>query len=152
MNTSYFCTLIVPFAVLLSGCSIYQAANAPSPVDYKRVQMGLTRTETMSILGIPKLTENKGDQKIDTFEFLDGVHGASKARVLLYLAGDVFTAGLAEVIFTPLEANAFDGKRCRGIVSYNANNHVNGYELLDSDGGSLWVSGSISSPVTPSKP
>lgn len=132
---------VIGCGVLLCGCSIYEAAHAPPSVDYKKVNVGLTRAETISILGIPKLTDNKEKQKTDTFEFLDGIHGASKARIILYLAGDIFTAGLSELIFWPIEANAFDGKQCRGTVSYNANDRVTGYNILDSDGDRLWVSG-----------
>jgi len=131
---------VIGCGVLLCGCSIYEAAHAPSPVDYKRVQVNATRAETISILGIPKLTDNKGNQKVDTFEFLDGLHPASKGRIILYLAGDIFTAGLAELIFWPLEANAFDGKQCRGTVSYNTDDRVSSYNLLDSKGTALWVS------------
>ena len=101
-------------------------------------------------MGVPKLTENKGDQRIDTFEFVDGLHGASKLRILFYVAGDLFTAGLAEVIFWPLEANAFDGKQCRGTVTYNPGDHVSSYDIMDNKGTHLWTS-AVTSPVIPPK-
>ncbi len=123
---------------LLSGCSIYQAAHAPAPVEYKKVHVGSTRNETISILGFPKMTNNNGNQKVDTFEFFDGFHQASKARIILYLAGDIFTAGLAELIFWPLEENAFDGKQCRGTVSYGTDEHVINYDITDSKSVPLW--------------
>ncbi len=131
--------LVLLLSELLYGCSIYTAANAPPSVDYKKVHVNATRAETISILGVPKLTDN--NQKTDTFEFLDGIHGASKARIILYLAGDIFTVGLSELIFYPIEANAFDGKQCRGVVSYNANDRVISYDILNSDGERLWASG-----------
>jgi outer membrane protein assembly factor BamE (lipoprotein component of BamABCDE complex) len=137
--------------VLLYGGSIYQAVHAPSPVEYKKVQVGTTRTETISILGYPKMTDNKGNQKVDTFEFVDGYQAASKARIILYLAGDVFTIGLAELIFWPLEANVFDGKQCRGTVSYNADEHVTSYDILDSKGVPLWTPTIASSPTNAQK-
>jgi len=136
---------------LFSGCSVYMAANAPGPVEYQKVQMGSTRTETISILGFPKMTDNKGNQKVDTFEFFDGLHQASKGRIILYLAGDVFTAGLAELIFWPLEAYVFDGKQCRGTVSYDADDHVSHYDILDSRGAPLWNQKMASLPINTTK-
>ncbi len=132
---------VVGCGVLLCGCSIYEASNAPPSIDYKKVHVDVSRAETISILGLPKLTDNKENQKTDTFEFLDGIHGASKARIILYLAGDLFTAGLSELIFWPIELNAFDGKQCRATVGYNANDRVISYDILDSDGEHLWTSG-----------
>lgn len=131
---------VVGCGVLLCGCSIYEASNAPPSIDYKKVHVDVSRAETISILGLPKLTDNKENQKTDTFEFLDGIHGASKARIILYLAGDLFTAGLSELIFWPIELNAFDGKQCRATVGYNANDRVISYDILDSDGTHLWTS------------
>ncbi len=130
---------------VLQGCSIYQAVHAPAPVEYKQVSVNSTRTETISRLGYPKMTDQKNDLKIDSFEFLDGYNSASKARVILYLAGDIVTLSLAELIFWPIEANVFDGKQCRGTVTYDANDKVLGYELLSKDNKRLWFS-----PVTDS--
>lgn len=123
---------------LLSGCSIYEAVHAPSPVDYTLVQVGITRAKVISTLGIPKLTDSKNNQRVDTFEFSDGLNPLSKGRIILYLAGDIFTIGLAELIFWPLEANAFDGKLCRGTVSYNGSDLVSNYDILDSKGVPIW--------------
>ncbi|NOT86221.1 MAG: hypothetical protein HOP02_15905 [Methylococcaceae bacterium] len=142
MNTHKLILLISCTLTLLHGCSVYQAAHAPDPVEYKAVKLGSTRTETIATLGYPKMTDQKNNQKIDTFEFQDGYHAASKARIVLYLAGDVFTAGLAEFIFWPLEENVFDGQQCKGTVTYDVNNSVIGYDLKDNDGEEL-----MSSPV-----
>jgi hypothetical protein len=132
--------LTIGFCLTLSGCSVYYAANAPAPVEYKKVQVGTDKNEVLSILGVPKVTDNKGNQKTETFEFVDGYSSASKARILLYLAGDVFTASLAEVIFWPLETAALKGDLCRGTVSYDNNDHVIGYDIMDSKGSHLWTS------------
>ena len=137
--------------IVLSGCSIYTAVKAPTPVEYKKVQVGSTRPETISVLGFPKMTDTKGDKKIDTFQFFDGYNSASKARIILYLAGDIFTAGLAEIIFWPLEENVFDGKECRGSVTYNADEKVIGYDILDNKGAHLWTSAVPLSPTSPAR-
>lgn len=108
--------LIVNLTFPLEGCSIYQATHAPAPVEYKQVIVGSTRTETIARLGYPKMTDQKNNLKTDSFDFLDGYNTASKARIILYLAGDIFTIGLAELIFWPIEANVFDGKQCRALL------------------------------------
>lgn len=124
----------------LCGCSIYEAAHAPTPVDYQQIKVGSTRDEAIKILGFPKITQQKGQNSVDLFEFTDGNSSASKSRIILYLAGDVFTAGLAELIFWPMESNLLDGKQCRGEVTYGANNRILGYEFKDLKGIPLWYS------------
>jgi hypothetical protein len=131
---------LIATVFILSGCSVYYAAKAPSSVDYKKVKVGQARAETISILGLPKMTNNIDNKKVDIHEFRDGFHGASKARILLYLAGDFFTLTLAEIIFWPLETNAFDGKLCRGTINYDDSDHIKSFDILDSEGESLWRS------------
>lgn len=125
---------------LLGGCSVYQAVHAPTPIEYKQVKLGVTRTETISYLGFPKMTDQKNNQKTDSFEFIDGYHLASKVRIILYLAGDIFTVGLSELIFWPIEAYGFDGKQCRGTITYDANDHVASYDIMNNNGEHLWFS------------
>ncbi len=125
---------------VLGGCSVYQAVHAPTPIEYKQVKLGVTRTETLSYLGFPKMTDQKNNQKTDSFEFIDGYNSASKLRIILYLAGDIFTAGLSELIFWPIEAYGFDGKQCRGTITYNANDQVISYDIMGNKGERLWFS------------
>jgi len=128
--------------LLLTGCSINMASKAPEPVEYKKITVDTSRTETISRLGFPKITSKKGEYKIDTYEFFDGYNSASKIRILLYLAGDIFTLGLSEFIFWPLEANLFDGNKCRGTVVYDGNDKVVGYDLLNNKSERIWHSSS----------
>ncbi len=69
---------------VLGGCSVYQAVHAPTPIEYKQVKLGATRTEALSYLGFPKMTDQKENQKTDSFEFIDGYNAALK-RVLFYI-------------------------------------------------------------------
>jgi hypothetical protein len=126
---------LIPFG--LNGCSIYHAAHSPSPVEYKEIKLGDKRADIISKLGYPKMTDTKNDQKTDTFEFYDGYHSATKSRMILYLAGDLITVGLAELIFWPLEENVFDGKQCKGLITYDRNDTVITYDVKDNDGDSL---------------
>ena len=125
---------------MIQGCSIYEAAHAPTPIDYQQIKVGSARNEAIKILGFPKITQQKGENTVDTFEFTDGNSTASKSRIILYLAGDVFTAGLAELIFWPMESNLLDGKQCVGEVTYGADEKIIGYELKDKKGTPLWYS------------
>lgn len=131
---------------LFHGCSVYEAVHAPPSMDYKHVRFGETRSETIAHLGIPKLTEKNGDEQVDYFEFLDGYNPASKARILFYIAGDVFTLCLAEVIWWPMEMAIFDGKLCLATVKYGPDGLVKSYKVLDKKNNPLWVG---PAPVTP---
>ena len=61
---------------------------------------------------------------MDMFEFQSGAHQASKARAIPYLAADVFTLGLAELILWPIEMTAFEAATCHGMATYNAQQKV----------------------------
>lgn len=132
------CILLMFGAFFSSGCSVYEAIHAPSPVDYKHVRVGETRTETIAHLGYPKISDRRGDELTDSFEFMDGYHPASKTRIILYIAGDVFTACLSELIFWPIEMSVFDGKMCRATVTYGPDDHVKSYQVMDKKGKILW--------------
>lgn len=55
-------------------------------------------------------------QLFDNFKFIDGYHGGYKGRILLYLAGDLFTLGFAEIIFWPMEEFLLQGTENKAIV------------------------------------
>jgi hypothetical protein len=72
-------TLALSLFLLLNSCSIYEAVHAPSPVEYKQIQIGGQRDQAISLLGFPKLTKQKAEHEVDTFEFIDGYNTASKS-------------------------------------------------------------------------
>lgn len=121
---------------LLSGCSIYSAINTPEPVDFRSIDLGHDRKDVVSILGSPKLTHTKGMYLKDSFEFTDGSHAGYKARVLPYLAGDVFTFGLAEIIFWPLEKTLASSSDI-ATVTYDKNDKVNSIKVNKKNDGEL---------------
>jgi hypothetical protein len=111
--------------ILMTGCSVYQAANQPGPADLQGIGVGTPRMELISRLGAPKMVDQdaKGNKQ-DYFEFISGLHQASKARIVLYLAADVFTLTLAEVLIWPLELTAMDAAKCNGIATYDQDQKV----------------------------
>lgn len=120
--------------VFAQGWSIYKAATAPPPVEVERVRVGSDRTEVISVLGTPKLTEVTDGQRTDMFEFTSGYDQASKSRILLYIAGDFFTIGLSELVFWPLELAVLDGTEGRAVATYGSDNKVQIVKITQKDG------------------
>ena len=103
---------------LAYGCSIYKAATAPPPVPVELVKAGSSRADVISVFGRPTGSGKIDRQQLETFEFIDGSSTGSKGRVLLYLAGDLVTLGLAELVFWPMESVLMQGSKGRAIVVY----------------------------------
>lgn len=133
------CTAAMP------ACSIYKAATAPPPIPLEKVTVGKDRESIISILGTPKTTENSGLDRTDMHEFMAGYDGAGKVRILLYVAGDVFTLGLAELIFWPLELALLQGDKGRAVISYDKDNLAKKVYITNQDG-SPWSTGSATQP------
>ena len=118
--SSYACIIL-----LTSGCSVFQAANQPGPADLAGIGIGTPRQEIISRIGAPKMidTDSKG-HKQDYFEIVSGLHQATKSRIILYLAADVFTLTLAELVLWPLELTAMKEATCNGVATYDADQKV----------------------------
>jgi len=121
----------------LQGCSIGRVFGGPPPVDVDRVKVGVHRNIVISVLGPPKVTESKSQQKMDIYEFVDGHSSGSKIRAILYIAGDILTLGLSELLFWPIELAAGYGTSGRAIVTYGADDIAN-HILLSQTNGSPW--------------
>jgi hypothetical protein len=108
------------FFLIVSGCSVYKASTQPGPADLEGLGLGVPRQHFIAKLGPPKFSDiDPQGRKQDTFEFQSGLHQASKARVILYLAADVFTLGLAELILWPMELTVMERATCMGIATYD---------------------------------
>jgi hypothetical protein len=108
------------FIAILSGCSVYKALSQPEPADLTGLGVGSSRDDIMSKIGAPKFTDfDENGNKKDVFEFLSGANKLSKLRALPYLAGDVFFAGLTEIIFWPMELTLLEAAQCQAVVSYD---------------------------------
>lgn len=123
--------LILPALILLAtGCSAYKAASQPGPADLSGIGVGTPRQIVISKLGAPKLTDTtRQGSKQDYFEFQSGMHQASKARVLLYIAADLFTIGLAELVLWPMELTVLESATCTGIATYDADYKIDAWSL-----------------------
>ncbi len=64
-------------------------------------------------------TDNQGNKQ-DVFQFQSGLHHASKIRALPYLAADVFTLTLSELLLWPLEITAMEAATCNGTATYDS--------------------------------
>lgn len=134
--------VVLVFAMALPGCSIYKAATAPTPIALENVKNGASRITIVGTLGIPKMSETNGDSKIDVYEFVNGSHEATKARIALYIAGDLFTTFLAELIFWPMELGLGQGTAGRAVVTYGMDDIARSVLLAKADG-SPWAHGSM---------
>lgn len=120
--------LLIPWAH--TGCSVYKVASQPPPADLAGIGVGTPRGQLIAKLGAPKFsdTDSQG-QKQDTFEFESGFHSASKVRIIPYLAADLVTLGLAELILWPLEMTLMDKAKCIGTATYDPTQNVSAWTV-----------------------
>ena len=131
---------LVPIALVLvilahSSCSVYKASTQPGPANLTGLGIGSSRGEVITRLGAPKFSDTDPQgRKQDTFEFESGFHQASKARVILYLAADVFTLTLAELILWPMELTVMERAKCLAFVTYDQSQKVEIWNVTQKDG------------------
>lgn len=127
--------VILAAATVISGCSVAKLVSQPGPADLKGIGVGTPRMDMISRLGPPRAIDtDKNGNKMDMFEFQSGAHQASKARAIPYLAADVFTLGLAELILWPMEMTAFDSATCHGMATYDAQQKVIAWQVKPKSG------------------
>lgn len=124
--------LLLPLAV---GCATYTAVKIPGPVDDEKIAIGEHRSQVEVILRAPIVNEyHDADGTTARYQYKDGPHQASKGRVVLYIAGDVFTAFLSELIFWPIEAYASKQTERVATAQYDNENVLTGF-AVDRPGG-----------------
>jgi hypothetical protein len=93
-------------SLALCGCGPVMEANRPDPVDLSQFKPGEKRLEVVKVIGAPPATVPDGGKSCDVYKLY--THGPSSAGRAAAAFGegvtDVFTLGLAEVIWTPVEA------------------------------------------------
>ena len=131
---------LIPIAMVLffisqPACSVYKASTQPPPADLKGIGIGTPRQEIIMRLGAPKFSDSDQEgRKQDSFEFYSGLHSASKARVILYLAADVFTFTLAEIILWPIEMTVMEKAVCIGYAIYDSSQKIVEWKVSQKDG------------------
>jgi hypothetical protein len=131
----FFSGLVLTLSLtVFPACSIYKAATAPSPVGTDSLHAGMPRGQVISILGSPKSSEVQNGERTEMFEYINGHSEGTKARILLYIAGDFFTLGLAELIFWPLEISLLQGSDERAVVMYGSDDKARVIQLTKKDG------------------
>lgn len=127
------CVVAIP--ILSTGCSVYKVATQPGPADLTGLGVGTRRGEVMTRLGAPKFSDTSDQgRKEDTFEFQSGFHQASKVRIIPYLAADVFTLGLAELILWPIELTVMERATCIANITYDEHQRVESVSMAKKDG------------------
>ena len=88
------------------GCSPVMEATRPTPVDTSQFAVGESRVQVVEAIGAPTASVKNGDQSCDVYKlYTRGPGGVGKGVIAAGEgAADVVTLGLAEVLFTPLEA------------------------------------------------
>ena len=124
--------IMVALSMQLAGCSAYKAISQPGPADLSGIGIGSSRQSLIIQLGAPKMIDTAANgNKQDIFEFQSGFNQASKVRAVFYVAADVFTLGLAEIVLWPLEMTALDSATCTGIATYDAKFKVESWAVAD---------------------
>ena len=133
---SKFLSAALAVAIAMSfGCSVYKAGTQPGPADLTGIGVGTPRQELIMRLGAPKFSDtNPAGRKEDAFEFSSGLHQASKARIILYLAADLVTLCLAEIILWPMELTVMERATCNGFAAYDEAHKVETWKVSQKDG------------------
>jgi hypothetical protein len=135
MKVSFLVLLGLALTLMQPGCSVYKAASQPPPADLTGIGIGTPRGQLIVRLGAPKFSDTDPQgQKQDTFEFDSGFHSASKVRIIPYLAADLVTLGLAELILWPLEMTVMEKAKCVGMATYDPTQKVNAWNVSQKDG------------------
>jgi hypothetical protein len=126
--------IVVPMLViclLSSACSVVMVANRSSyRGDVNVIQLGVQRSVVTAELGQPDNSRTLEDGGYEDRYMLDpdAHHGATKFfTALFYVAADLFTLLLAELIFTPAEI-AMRDKRVTYQLIYGAVGNLSSIE------------------------
>jgi hypothetical protein len=89
----------------LVSCSPVMEFNRPDPVDLGQFKVGQEHVQIVKALGPPLTAVKAGDNSCDVYQlFTHGPESGGKAAIAIGEGiADIFTLGLAEVVFTPTE-------------------------------------------------
>jgi hypothetical protein len=102
------------FITLLAvcGCSPVFEATRPDPVDLSQFAVGESRVQVIEQIGAPTAQVKDADNSCDVYKlYTRGPGSVTKGAIAVgEAAADVVTLGLAEVLFTPVEAATRNSK------------------------------------------
>jgi hypothetical protein len=114
-----------------SGCASYVAMNQPAPTDDQLVGIGMHRAEVEQILRTGgSAYQEPNDHVRVRYEYSDGAHQGTKARVLLYIAADLFTLFLSELIFWPIELAVQQNAERTAAADYDGSNRLGHFRAM----------------------
>lgn len=90
----------------LSSCAPVMEATRPNPVDIHQFMIGEPRMSVIQVIGAPQSNlRNSAEQSCDVYRlYTRGPDAISRGAIAAGEAvADVFTLGLTEIIFTPVE-------------------------------------------------
>ncbi len=132
-----FTGLVVLCSFLLGnlGCAAYVALKMPGPADDEQVELGMNRRDVDSVLNVvPASTYDQNGSTIASYQYADAPHPASKARALVYVAGDIFLVFLTELIFWPIELYAETRIKRVATATYDTENSLTEFTVARADG------------------
>lgn len=96
----------------VAACSPVMEATRPTPVDMSQFAVGESRTQVVGVVGAPTAQVKDGDRACDVYKlYTRGPGAVGKGAIAAGEAvADIFTLGLTEVIFTPVEAGTRNSK------------------------------------------
>jgi len=110
------------FCLAAASCSPVLEATRPDPVDLDQFVVGESRMNVLAELGNPVATQDddNSDNSCDIYKlYTHGPEAVGKGAIAAgEAAADVVTLGLAEVLFTPVEAATRNSKHTV-IFCYN---------------------------------
>ena len=132
------------------GCATYTAVKMPGPVADESIALGEHRSDVERILNASSSNSYQdGDGATAIYRYKDGPPQAAKGRVVLYIAGDVFTVFLSELIFWPIEAYASGRTDRVATASYDHDNVLLRWAVDRPNGERLISLGDPPSPAPP---
>jgi hypothetical protein len=110
MNRQNLCMLIAGGGtlLLLNGCAQVMAYNQAPPLDRSVLSVGADRAQVRAVLGAPTAKDElPAGEVTESYKYVDGGQRngrlAKTGRIILYTAGDVFSAFLDQVLWIPAE-------------------------------------------------
>jgi hypothetical protein len=118
----------IPAVVLcgmLAACSPVMEANRPDPIDLKSFAPGEKKFDILAEIGSPIASAPDGGNSCDIYKlFTRGPDSVGKGVIAAgEIAADIFTIGLAEVVFTPVEAATKNSKHTV-VFCYDPNSQL----------------------------